>query len=501
MGSKLMANNIIRLLQSKFMKGYSFSPQLIFALEEMKRNGLKPEGIKEITFDIKDLSKENIDLLLSVSDKFKILVNKDTFRLTQENCSKLVSLNEYIEENYSKSLSFPLSTTFDPSKKSEVWSIEKVLNANSKMEDWTTKINSARIDGKELSPFEKYMFAYRIVSNYAYNEEEREDSIELSRTVVGALNSDKLVCVGFADLLSHLCQRVGIECFQQDVACDGKTIDHCNCCVRIDDDKYNIHGVYYADPCWDSYSEETQNTLQHSLLRCDEVDKGFTKYPIAFRNNGLARFSKNGKQTYTYQQLKEIADRYTTKEQEDELLESITCLRQKFGVEVTDKREINLSYISSTFNPDSFYKTNISTFIEDKIDCQREQSIKEILQNMPDKEIAEAIKTSQICLECGNSHMALIPNEEGTFDKLNLEILDMVKNPTQVSKNMYCSALYNVFSSQGKAEQEAVDETKRVWSNSITEVTRTQSVGDHSFSTPFVEETKSATKETAEMEL
>ena len=467
----------------------------ILDFKEIKEKNWQPQHKIKIMFSIEDLTKEIIDLILSVSDKFEIFINKDTFKLTQENCTKLVSLNEYIKEKHSKSLSFPLSTAIlNPSKTSEIWSVEKVLNANIKMEDWANQINSARINGRELSPFEKYIYAYRIISRFAYNDENRGESFEISRQIVGVLNSNRIVCVGYADLLSQLCERIGIECYQQDVACDGRLIDHCNCCVKINDDKYNIHGIYYADPCWDSYRKETENTLQHSLLRCDEVDKGFSKDPIAFRCNALEEFKKTNKRSYTYQELKEIANKYIEKERVDELLKSVKRLRQRFKVKISRDKKINFSVgsISRTFNPNRFYKMNIDAFCEGEIKESDEFNIKRILENKTDKEIVENFIISEICLDSGNARdETLYLNGKDVYENISFENLDLVKRPSNVSKDMYCSALYNILLSQGKSKQEAREEVKKIWDNSIKEVRRTQSTGDSSFSTPFIEEIKS----------
>ena len=490
-----MINTMIKFLQGNFVKRYPFSDSLVMALEQMKQNGIEPPENKEIIFNIKDLSKENIDFLLSVSSHFTILVDKDSFNLTHENCSKLLALNNYVKENYDQSLTFPLSSAVDPTKQVEVWSVDKVMNANAKIEDWVNRINNARVDGKELSPFEKFMFAYRIVTHFSYNEEERQDSYELSRSVVGVLNSDKLVCVGYADLLSHLCKRIGIECYQQDVACDGRHVDHCNCCVRIDDDKYNIHGIYYSDPCWDSYREETQNTLQHSLLACDEVDKGFTLWPIAFRSNGLECLSKTKNQIYTYEQLKEIADKHSSKEQTQELTEVVARIRQKFGVEKSDNKQMLLGRINHAFNPNGFYKANAKAALAGDMGAYREDVLKEIFANMTDEEIVDAINVSQICIESGNAYTDLKVDGNGNFNSLSLENLDLIKNPTCISKEGFCTAIFNVYLSQSGDQQKAFEDAKRIWNNSIKEVKRTQSTGETCFSTPFVAETKKLSNE------
>ena len=53
-------------------------------------------------------------------------------------------------------------------------------------------------------------------------------------------------------------QEVGVTCIKVGVTClspDVEDVGHARNFVRIDDDKYNIHGLYAMDITWDSDKE------------------------------------------------------------------------------------------------------------------------------------------------------------------------------------------------------------------------------------------------------
>ena len=59
---------------------------------------------------------------------------------------------------------------------------------------------------------------------------------------------------------------------------DGFTIEekevedsgHARCIVSMDDDKYNVHGLYVSDPTWDNQLDE--NRLNNVLMTFDKMD-------------------------------------------------------------------------------------------------------------------------------------------------------------------------------------------------------------------------------------
>ena len=114
-----------------------------------------------------------------------------------------------------------------------------------------------------LTPYEKYLAIYNIVKQFKPYKE-NEQASEQSRSLRYILNNDYIVCVGFSDLLTTLLDKVGIPSITTDADVDiSKYNDnleniptdlkgHQRNIVKIDDDKYNIHGIYIVDPTWDN---------------------------------------------------------------------------------------------------------------------------------------------------------------------------------------------------------------------------------------------------------
>lgn len=138
--------------------------------------------------------------------------------------------------------------------------------------------------GKELSPLEKYMAVYNIVKNYK-KYRENKNQLEESRYLRYILDNEYMVCVGYAKLLEVLCERVGVNvvCYGMNVDVsydDGYTLEdkpveaagHERCIISIDDDKYNVHGLYIVDPTWDNALDE--NRLNHVLMTFDKMQVG-----------------------------------------------------------------------------------------------------------------------------------------------------------------------------------------------------------------------------------
>lgn len=124
------------------------------------------------------------------------------------------------------------------------FSVEMAVDATNKVNDWAEKILSARVDGRSLSAFEKYLMAYQIVSHYGAYKEYPGDTgaSRQSRDLVSVLNSDYIVCTGYAKLLTELCVKVGVNCSCQILR------GHEICSFDMDDDIYGVHGRFLADP-------------------------------------------------------------------------------------------------------------------------------------------------------------------------------------------------------------------------------------------------------------
>ena len=122
------------------------------------------------------------------------------------------------------------------------------------------------IRDSNLSPLEKFIAIYNIAKQFKPYKENKQkpDEARLLRYVLDE-NNEYIVCVGFANILRELMNRVGIANMDLSVGVDvsyddGYTMEsklleinwHKRNLVRIDDDKYDIHGYYVTDSTWDN---------------------------------------------------------------------------------------------------------------------------------------------------------------------------------------------------------------------------------------------------------
>ena len=226
-----------------------------------------------------------------VMDK-SLSLNKELMEFLAKNSSKNVF---YIRENNSSS-----ETTLYDEKETQIFidnvnlirkkyqkdikfedgsTAEQALDASRRINKLVEHINKVKEDGTSLSPLEKYICAYQFVANFVYKEENTESENHFkSRNLVSILTGDKIVCVGHAAMLKEICTRIGIQSEIQYWHFSDDNIGHANNLVRIDDDKYNIHTIYYADACWDSKrvtdkKQDIPNTLIYSFMDFADILK------------------------------------------------------------------------------------------------------------------------------------------------------------------------------------------------------------------------------------
>lgn len=157
-----------------------------------------------------------------------------------------------------------------------IYTLKEYQSEEDKIENMVSKIRSA-----DLSPFEKFLAVYDIVKNYKpYNGiiGANDESFHLNRILDD--KNEFIVCAGYARLLEELLIRVNIPCKRISVNIDSSYIGgftkeeknvkynlHSRNLVKIDDDKYNIHGIYISDSTWDN--NRKYNLYLHSLLTFD----------------------------------------------------------------------------------------------------------------------------------------------------------------------------------------------------------------------------------------
>lgn len=139
------------------------------------------------------------------------------------------------------------------------YDVETYLQEESKLAKLILPIRHAN-----LSPLEKYLAIYNIVKQFKPYKENNQNPNE-SRYLRYILDNEYIVCVGFAKLLKNLLDKVGIPSYEISATVDisydnGFTMEeiplnhsgHARNMIKIDDDKYNVHGVYLADATWDN---------------------------------------------------------------------------------------------------------------------------------------------------------------------------------------------------------------------------------------------------------
>lgn len=202
-------------------------------------------------------------------DSFLVVDVTNSGLFTSEEFSKIATTKEALKNRLMFSENF------------SYYNFDKVCLANSKLNNWANEINNLTLDGKPLSPLEKFYVAYNYITRFNYNES-ITDSYD-SRNLVNVLNSTNIVCVGYAQMLKALCSRIGINCELQAIGFDKNELNHMNCQVTIKDDKYGVNGTFYSDPCFDSVTNG-KASYSHSLISYNDIPKLFVNHWIRFDN-------------------------------------------------------------------------------------------------------------------------------------------------------------------------------------------------------------------------
>lgn len=149
----------------------------------------------------------------------------------------------------------------------------EVLNARKQINEY-----SKTFQNKELSPFEKLVGVYSLITSREFAFENEDEHYSQSRSIYGVLNSDKMVCVGYSSLFKEIVKKLkdnNIKVFNNNVACskDNKTLRafHRNLIVYCKDEKYNIEGYYYLDPTWDRSDGKDFQAFSFFMVPLNEI--------------------------------------------------------------------------------------------------------------------------------------------------------------------------------------------------------------------------------------
>ena len=193
--------------------------------------------------------------------------SKNSFMFSEKEWENILKLETVVDE-------FGILCFYD---EFDYYETNKVLNAYQSIKTTVDFIKS-----KTDSPLERFLMAYDYVSTFIYKGETKD--VGNSRSLIQILNGFDIVCVGYAELLSCICKELGIRCLSQDcIVGEGISIpNHRNNLVFLDDDKYNIHGAYHCDACWDSLREGKEPLMEYNycLLPVKDLQKHVDKISI-----------------------------------------------------------------------------------------------------------------------------------------------------------------------------------------------------------------------------
>lgn len=192
----------------------------------------------------------------------------------------------------------------------------------------------------DLSPVERLTFAYDLVKSFSYKESPNEKNE--SRNPYKIIRSGYIVCAGYTAMLEEIMSNIddkvsvsdfGVTCYND----DGTYEHHSRAMARIDDDKYNIHGLYIMDPTWDSYKKNGKDVLKEDYNALDLYR--YFLVPISEYNRVFPNDSSVGVFDFKYRNLNNelVNNEFFNKEHNDfEFSQEIT----KIYGEDTSKEEI-----------------------------------------------------------------------------------------------------------------------------------------------------------------
>lgn len=375
-----------------------------YLLTEEDYNILKQSNLKKIkTSGVSEELKDNFDSLISYNvDRFLISYNKysdlskeqiylnekitkeeiENLKYLTNNKTKIIIEEENIEDaivitTRLKELGKENHVVIDINNKELV--TPKILSNTNYLNEYTDiRIGLDIIPIKEylrlekilyqmvepacnLSPFERYIYAYNVVKQYKqYKENEKNKSA--SRELYAILENEYMVCVGYSHMLEDLLNKSGIKSIYRSMGVDDsydkkdeKEVvkinwnGHARRFVYINDPKYGIDGFYVADPTWDN---DLKNDLYNHLLLTNEEETETKRYnflPTSVSSSSIELMNIQSIEEF-YQKINFYLDRNPESNLKNLISNSIDDIR-KLDNNFMKKLEEKYPEIQDFFNP------------------------------------------------------------------------------------------------------------------------------------------------------
>ena len=241
---------------------YHFKNNDIKLALAIDRENLSEDSLKTFIEQVETTLNHNVspnDLLITIYNNFKRKVFSD------DEIEKLKFLRELYKNSGIDVRVYDYKDAF---------SIEEVESTSQKIKEIARQINE-----HNLSPLEKLLSAYLVVTNRKYVMEKSKDSPAKSSSLFSILNNREIVCSGFSIYLKTLADELkddNIKVFCNMVAAKNENDPygfHQNNIAYLKDEKYGIDGFFYLDPTWDSYKVKNLEDikLKYFMLSFDKI--------------------------------------------------------------------------------------------------------------------------------------------------------------------------------------------------------------------------------------
>ena len=186
---------------------------------------------------------------------------------TQNLLNTFLALNTYLQANKMNQLRF----MEDPLHPNSSWTLSQVINANEEINSLVDIIKM-----QNFTPYEAMAYIHLYLTSQFPYKENVEDPLA-PRSIVGLLNSEDIVCVGYAKFIKAVVDKLNMP------GLEAQTIEsvlkphqpkgtakmvnkypisgfaHLQNLITINDPKYGIKGTYMNDACWDAKNESFPN--------------------------------------------------------------------------------------------------------------------------------------------------------------------------------------------------------------------------------------------------
>lgn len=252
----------------------SFKDVLKADIKDIESNFNVVVDVNEI--DIAKFDIDNINKLINISNvinmPMQLIVKGCEYKkqglkecvdllFKDETIDKFAEFNNYLANNHQRELIFMEADI----SSSERWELANIKKANDRVNKVVNTIKEY-----EFTPLETMAFLHKLISK-SFTYQENEDKPSLARSLIGVLNTNNIVCVGYTNIVKAIIDKLEDD----NLVSDGNTITlkckengsndlstilgnntaHINNLIFIKDEKYNVEGVYICDITCDCRTE------------------------------------------------------------------------------------------------------------------------------------------------------------------------------------------------------------------------------------------------------